>query len=229
MADFQAIIGNIVVSPTLITIDDTSDYAGSIQAGHLSADFSDFRKVVMVNTKRTYVYTTEGDGDSAINAGNGGTVTVNFSLLDDDIDGVYDFTLYTVPTFDIAINYDRFQCVYIGGLLYKSSINGNVGNTPATSSDWDLIDESLLSSVYCVNDSVIITNRGLLSCYEHLLADLVCSIETNPCKNLCGNEAFSKASKIMMLIGAICLAADNNDFVSARKKFNLVNQLCNIS
>ena len=226
MADFQAAIGNIIATPTLITVDDTTDYAGSTQDGHLTADFSDYRKIVMTNPKRTFVYSTEGDGDVITSAANAAVLTFNFSIEDEDIDGVYDLTLYTVPTWNATPTYDRHEAVYLSGILYKSKINGNTGNTPSTSSDWIEIDDSLIPSKYCVTDSIIITDIKLLGCYEKLVADAICELENDLCGDMCNNKDFMDAMKMRLLIDSICHAASNNDFDGARKKFNLVNRLC---
>ena len=232
MADFQAVIGGagvgdiIEVTPTLIVIKDLSDYIGSTQDGHLTADFSDYKKVIMQNPKRTFVYSTEGDGDSIITAGNTSN-TFNFTLQSEDIDGVYDFTLYTVPTYLISATYDRHECVYYNGVLYKNNINGSTGDTPDSSTNWVVINEELLSSKYCVATSIAITDRNLLNCYEELLYKAGCDLQSNLCGSLCDNPTAMKAVKMRMLIDLICFDASNNNFVDAKKKFVLAHQLCN--
>ena len=144
MADFQTVIGGtgagdiIDVTSTLIVIKDLSDYAGSTQDGHLTADFADYKKVTMTTPKRTFVYSTEGDGDGVITAGDT-SLLFNFNLDSDDIDGVYDFVIYTVPTYDVTATYDRHECVYYSGVLYKSNINGSIANTPDSSTQWDVL------------------------------------------------------------------------------------------
>ena len=231
MADFQAAIDNIVVTETLITIEDTSNYTTSTQAGHQEINFELYRKFIMTTPSRTFTYSSQGDGDQITSGGDGGVFNFNFSLDDEDIDGVYDFTLYTAPNYDNIYTYNRNDCVFLDidggiGLLYKSKINGNLNNTPSTSNQWEQIDESLLTSRYCVTDSVIITDRQLLPCYEKLVADAVCELENDLCGDMCNNKDFMDAMKMRLLIDAICIAASNNDFNGARKKFNLVNRLC---
>ena len=116
MANFQISITDpttlqvaITDSNDILTIVDHSNYDdSSAEAGHEQADFSDFRKIKIVQPNGAeYLlsseYPTDGDITLAVPAGQTLPLSTSYSYTTGD--GTYWIYLYSVPTYNSGVSY----------------------------------------------------------------------------------------------------------------------------
>ena len=243
MATFQASLVNAgtgLVSITIgtgctsISITDESNYDSTTDSGHSRDDFTVYRKVVVEYTDGSkYTLSSMGDGDSAIAPANpAGSDTFTAQLNSGD--GVYKVTLYTVPTWNSGDTYILGDIVVKGNAVdgykyYKSLQNANTNKDPEVETDWwEEITEitGFTSKYYAIKRIAVVC--ALNCCIEDALHSAFCVIEDVECceDDLCKNEKFMNAVKLMVVKQAIESSAENNKWIETEKQFQLASKLC---
>lgn len=182
----------------------------------------------------TYSSLAADDADQSINVFTQlGINKFNYNFIkEEDVDGLYEVTLYNFPVWDETVTYNLLKkyIVFYNGKLYKQkATNLNVNpETDITNTYWELyeISEETLKTRYAKRERIIILCLELDDCYERLVKEAFCEIEGNPCKTLCENKKFSTASKYMMTKKAMCISEDNCDWEAVKKEINLLKSFC---
>lgn len=224
----------------IFTFEDHANYAANTDNGHELADFTDFRKVVLINPAGTEtVFSTTivaAATDIIIPAASTGNQVFNHTLDEnDDKDGVYEFQLYSVPTYDAAESYSQDDHIFnvSDKKLYKSLVNTNLNNTPDTSpTQWEEVpDFKDLPVRYCTIEKVALTCRELQACYERLTHAAVCVIHEDFCNPdfLCKNKSFLNAITLRLLFDNITYSVNNKQFDQVTNDINLAKKICNCS
>lgn len=224
----------------IFTFVDWANYTTNTDNGHALADFTLFRKVVLINpaAEETVFSTTAAaaTGDIIIPAASTGNHTFTHTLDEnDDKDGVYEFQLYSVPTFDVAESYSLGDHVWntTDSKLYKSLVNTNVGNAPESSpTEWEEVsDFKDLPVKYCTIEKIAITCRELQACYERLVHAAVCVIHEDFCNPdfLCKNKSFLNAMTLRLLFDNIVYSVDAKQWEQVTNDINLAKKICNCS
>lgn len=157
MADFQAAC-ELTITDCVISIQDTSDYAGNTDAGHAAANFTDYRKMLIkrpvdldtYDMETTAANTSENDETivaPSVTAGLTVDAPTSWNLLNGNYIGI----IVSIPTWDAAITYTSasVDCVYRSGKLYKCVAVTSTGDVPngAGAASWELFTlEDLLSA-----------------------------------------------------------------------------------
>ena len=241
MATFQASLINtgtgdisIVLGTgcTSITITDESNYDTNTDSGHARADFDIYRKVVIEYTDGTkYTLSSMGDGDATIDPAS--TTNDIFTSPLNSGDGVYKVTLYTIPTYDVGSTYIIGDTVIDGNVVtgfkyYKSLKVGNIGNAVTDVSWWEEITEitGFISKYYNIQRIAVVC--ALNCCIEDALHSAFCVIEDVECceDDLCKNDKFMNAVKLLVVKEAIQASANNNMWTETEKQFQLASKLC---
>ena len=220
---------------SILTIEDNSNYTLSDEVGHLLADFNEYRQMIITSPDgTTYGYDAHGNLDEPWSPGNSGSHTKTRNLSDKDGDGVYEITLYTVPSWGELVPYSHTSsnptAVYYNGKLWRTLKSTPSGIAPATgSSFWEEIENEDLSSKYCTKATFALTCRGLLSCLERLTKEAVCACEADNCDDelLCNNHAFLSAVKLKTVLDGIDYASSQSNYCEATNLINLAKSICN--
>lgn len=244
MPDFQASLIDSATSAidvsldtecSILTVEDNSNYTLSDEVGHENADFADYRQMILTSPDGdTYGWDSLGNLDEAWTPGNSGNNTLNRTLDTTDEDGVYVFTLYSVPTWNDGDAYDHTTanptCIYYDGKLYKSLQAVPANTVPdASPTFWDEITNEDLTSKYCTTATFALTCRNLLQCLEEKTRDAVCVCEADDCDDdlLCTNHHFLQAVKLKTVLDGIDYASANSDFCEATNLINYAKSICN--
>jgi hypothetical protein len=219
---------------SILTFEDNSNYTASDEVGHLEADFSDYRQLIITSPDgTTYGYDAEGGLDEVWTPGNSGSNEKTRTLAVTDTDGVYVLTLYTVPTYNAGVEYTHTtanpKAVYYNGKLWRTLQTTPSGNTPATGSTfWESIEKEDLSSKYFTEATFALTCRNLLQCLEEKTKDAVCACEADNCDDdlLCNNHNFLQAVKLKTILDGVDYASSNSDFCEATNLINLAKSIC---
>lgn len=233
MADFQASIVDInsvlqVVLDTddLMTINDTSNYLTTAESGALVTDFYYFRKIIVTDPNGIeYIFSSLGDGDQLIGAGDSGITQFSYTLSN-AVDGVYTITLITVPSWNAASIYSNTSYVVdsITGLFYKSILNTNTNQDPATATNyWTEVTEDEVSSRFNTYGKVART-KDLEICKLEATEEMAC--HTDNCKNICDSDAYNKAAKMFMLLSAISSKALLGEWNEVEELISTAKQIC---
>jgi hypothetical protein len=244
MPDFQASLldgtGAIDVSLdtecSILTMEDNSNYTTSDENGHLLADFSDYRQMIITSPDgTTYGFDARGNLDEAWSSGDSGSNSKTRTLAASDTDGTYVITLYTVPTWqdDIFVyqhTTSNPKAVFYQGKLYRTLQNVPGGTFPSSNPTfWEEITNEDLSSKYCTTATFALTCRGLLGCLERLTKEAVCACEADMCDDdlLCNNSAFLDAVKLKTILDGIDYASSQSNYCEASNLVNLAKSICN--
>lgn len=233
MANFQASLLDInsllqVVLDTndLMTINDTSNYTTSTEDGAEAADFSYFRKVIVTDPNGiAYTFSSLGTGDQLIGAGDSGSNQMSYTLSN-AVDGVYTITLITVPSWNAASTYTNTSYVVdsVTGLLYKSILNANTNQDPATPTNyWTQVTQDEVSSRFITSGNIART-KDLEICKIEATEEMAC--HTDNCKNICDSEAYNKAAKLFMLLSAINSKATLQKWDEVAELISTAKQIC---
>jgi len=153
-------------------------------------------------------------------------LTVNFDFISGD--GVYKITLCSVPTFNIADDYQRDDdFVFFDNLLYEA-IQDSTGSQPDISPlDWKVVTEEELSPKYCTFIKVI-RICDLNNCSDDATFEAFCTLKEHICDDdvLCKNERFLKAVKLQVLISSIENANQRGAFNDIEDMISLSKTLC---
>lgn len=191
MPDFKATLydtGGILQvtlnsTSTGLDIVDQSNYAASTESGHLQADFSTFRRILVTRPDgTTYNFSSIGDGDGATVVG-ASAATDTYTFLSTDNDGLWKVKLVTVPTYNAAATYEQSSdYVYYNGVFYQSLVGSNTGNTPdASPSEWGVVAESALSSKYAVEEYIAVQALEICPCMTDKLDKWITEASSNVC------------------------------------------------
>ena len=243
MPEFSTTLTNDTITITglsyskgTLTISDYSNYIASTESGHLQANFTDYKKVVIILPDETeYIFSTQAGGDETIVAPStysSTPISHTYSYTDD---GLYKIKLIAIPTWSNSATYQQYDCVYYNSNLYKA-IQTTIGNNPETSTlYWSLItdEDSEISEKY-----YYITGKAILDNVNEYLADLIylanstvdikCSNSTFD--NICKNATWRQAVKIDNLVQTLdnsILNANITDFEKAEDIITELNGLCN--
>ena len=195
------------ISNGVLAISDWSNYFTSTETGHLTVNFSAFKKIVVTNPDDTqYILSTLGDGDVLINPPSSYAVSPlseTYTVIDE---GLYKVNLYVVPTYSVAVTYGVGDSVYYSNDIYISKLASNTGNNPAISfTYWQVADFDQIPDKYSYEGLIV-----FLDSVEEAWADLV--LEANEsidarCKGdeLCKNELIRKAMRMDNTLNGIQL------------------------
>jgi hypothetical protein len=242
MPNFQASLYDTVTQDISITLDqsceiltivDKSNYSASDEDGFELADFSTWRQLeITFPNGSTYDFDSTGtiSGAGVWNAPNGGSDTINYSLVEANGDGVYCATLFVVPDYDNAVAYTHTasspKAVYYLGKLYRT-VASTTGNLPTDTAYWEEIQREDLSSKFKTTAKFALTCRSLTACYEGLVHEANCVIAEDLCNDLCTNDKLLDGVKVRMLLDGISYSARNSEWDRAQVLTDAAKSICN--
>ena len=233
MPDFKATLydtGGILQvtlnsTSTGLDITDQSNYSASTESGHLQADFSTFRRILVTRPDgTTYNFSSIGDGDGATVVG-ASAATDTYTFLSTDNDGLWKVKLVTVPTYDVAATYESLSdYIYYNGVFYKSLVDSNTGNIPDTSpSEWVVVAESALTTKYTVEEYVAVQALEICPCMTDKLDKWITDASSSVCSdspyrkdvldlmaydmavtNLMQRQAYTKVENVLNAMISLC-------------------------
>lgn len=238
MADFKATLINPSTNTfdatedcpsRKLTIVDNSDYSGNTESGHLQADFSDFRKIIVEAQDGTkFTFSSLGDGDASVDAPSTGNNTVIFDFTTTE-DGVYKVTLLTVPTYNNGASYQlNDDFVFFNTKLYQALSNSTNKQPDLNPTDWKEVTEADLPAKYNVFEEISIFCI-LCVCIEETAVKSFCAAEKSICndKVLANDADFLNYLKVIVGRDNIDFASKDGNFTSAKNIFNFVKVVCN--
>lgn len=178
------------------------------EGAHDAADFSGFIKIIVsdqggdVFTFTNFIdpATSLLDGDELIATPSATpNITVNFDITTGD--GVYQITLCSIPTYDVAENYQTGDTVFFNNLLYEAIAN-SIGNPPDLSPLlWEEVELEDVSAKYCTFEKVVV-QCDLNQCFDDSTREAFCTLKEHVCDDsmLCKNERFLKALKLLIIL-----------------------------
>jgi hypothetical protein len=236
MAQFQISLVNPVTEEVAITyncdteimtIVDKSNYDITTELGHARADFSNYRKVVvLLPDYSTYIFSSLGDGDETIGTPSGGDDTINYDM---EQYGVHRITLISIPTYDAAVAYQASDdIVYYSGKIYKCIQNGTNKQPDTETAYWTEITDEDVTSKYLTLEFVYppCTAR---TCQADLFAEgfsKVLELDSNK-DLLTVNPQIRDAFLVGAAIYRIDTACCEGNEVSARNAASFIESKCN--
>lgn len=219
-----------------ITIVDNSNYDLNISPGHLRANFTDYRVITINKPNGTWVMSSVPGAsgvDQVIAAPSSGTDSFTYTLLDEDVDGIYEVVLCSYPTWTELAQYASapLTVVYYNGVLYKC-IATTAGDQPDISPDyWEVYEpttEEMLLTRYCTIQRIVVLCINILKCYERLTHEAFCLMDSNFCNDdvLCKNKKFLAAVKMRVLLDAAEISVNKSAWNEVDRQINLMNQIC---
>lgn len=194
-----------------------------------------YRKIVVSTPNNTYCYSSlsTDERDEAINVlavANVNSFVYNFQ--DTDKDGIYNVELFNFPLWDETVTYEKVKVpiVFIGGNLYKC-IESNINVDPSTDTNnlyWELyeISSDTFKTRYATYSKVVVTCISLDKCYDRLVKEAFCEVESDGCAGLCENKEANKAMKFLITKKALCISEANKDWASVANQLEILNSLC---
>lgn len=246
MPNFLASLIDVGTGENTLTIDsgcaiftyiDSGNYDLSTQAGHLRADFTDYRRAVITTGDGSTVWIQSSipaiDVDEAIPTASTSNDTINFTLDDAHVDGIYEVRLCNYPTWNVAVAYALGEVTFYNGVLYQALSATTPAATPdVTPLEWvaytPTLDEELLTP-YCTIEKVVILCRSILKCNERLIHAAFCLISSDFCNDdvLCTNKTFLAATKMDLLIKAVAISVNRQAWNEVEDQVNLMKAICN--
>jgi hypothetical protein len=217
----------------IITIKDHSNYDdASPEAGHEQTDFSEYRKIkIEAPGAFTYWMSSLGDGDFSIVVPSAASLpitdTFDYSLIGD---GVYGFTLYSIPTYDNSEAYllSTTPYVYSGLKIYKC-LQNSTGNPPASSPTYwqEITDAETLPEKYRKRERVAITCQ-LKDCYAQLIYSAICDVMNLDCNidKYWKLSNWLKANQLLNIIEAVPELVEGGAFSQAEQAIDFGKTLC---
>lgn len=201
------------------------------EPGHLTSNFTDYRKVnITCPDATTYLFSSIGDGDATTTPAATSTLPISDTYAYTTGDGVYVFTLYTVPTWDVLVPYlyVRNVCVYYGGVLYEL-LKNDTGTTPGTDATvWAAITSiDDLPAKYRQNVYVAII-CDITNCYRNHIITANTALNCTVCNNeiWMRNASVQKTFKLKMAIDAIPILMYQSMYEEATTTINLAKNIC---
>jgi hypothetical protein len=244
MPNFLASLIDSVTGENTLTVDascstftytDESNYDTNTQVGHARASFTDYRRVVITTGDgSTYIQSSiaAADVDESIPTASTGTDTINFTLRDTDVDGIYTVRMCNYPTWDVTLAYATDDIVYYSGTLYKALSATTIGATPdVTTAEWEVyapLPADELLTPYCTEAKVVVLCRSILDCKEKLVHESFCLIASDFCNDdvLCKNKTFLSSIKLDMLIKATNISVNRQAWNEVETQVNLMKSIC---
>lgn len=201
------------------------------EPGHLTSYFTDYRKVNIICPDATdYLFSSVSDGDATTTPAATSTLPITDTYAYTTGDGVYIFTLYTVPTWNIFVPYlyVRNVCVYFGGVLY-SLLKDSQGVPPGTDATvWEAITSiEDLPAKYRTQVYVAII-CDTVNCYRNYIVSANTLLNCTVCNNeiWMRNASVQKAFKLKMAIDAIPILMYQSLYDEATTTINLAKNIC---
>ena len=112
----------------------------------------------------------------------------------------------------------------ITGLFYKSILNTNTYQDPATATNyWTEVTEDEVSSRFNTYGKVART-KDMELCKLEATEEMAC--HTDNCKNICDSDAYNKAAKMFMLLSAISSKALLGEWNEVEELISTAKQIC---
>ena len=217
-----------------ITFSDTSNYADNGFPGHAIELFTSRTITLTRPDGTTFVWATEDiePRDATIQPPISSTNLFQYDFTSTDVDGVYTIQVCSYPDWSSDVLYDAYlqPIVRKDGVLYKA-IATNTNEDPSLSENsiyWSVYEctDNCDDTRYCTSEKIVVLCISLLKCYKKLVASAFCSIENNPCKDLCSNKDFQNAMKFRITLDAIEFSACAFDWDSVEKQIDILNSIC---
>jgi hypothetical protein len=213
-----------------ITFADTSNYLTNGLPGHDPELFTSRTITLTKANGGTYTWSTDAGADQTINPHYLSSNQFSYNFTDNDIDGVYEVTICSYPDWSNAVFYEAFTQTIVrrNGKLYKvisSNTNVDPTSSPAYWAEYTC-DDDCTNTRYCTTSKILVICISLLRCYKTLVKDAFCSIEENPCKNICENTKFVKAMKFRVTLDALEFAVCANNWIEVEKHVDILNSIC---
>jgi len=221
---------DIVRNGIVLEINDESNYFSNTEAGHDSAHFNAYYKIIVTdNNDDTYTFSALADGDEVINPPSSSTIAPIETEYTYEGDGVFSIKIIAVPSWQSLTapnQWDVGDCCYSGGVLYKCILAAN-SEAVTNITYWEVTTEASLSSKYYTLEYVIIA-CDLQTCYQQALLDANCGTTSMICKDstFCDNKYFLKAVQLFLVIESLQTYADLQDWDRANEAINLGDSIC---
>jgi hypothetical protein len=210
-----------------ITIEDWSNYDTNTNPITHQSLFT-FKKVRFTNPDGTsYLFSTEGDGDSVVLSPKD---VIDFPVSTqydyDTGDGVYTLELFAVPDWITGEDYVVGNHVFVGGKFYKCIVNCN--SVPVTdTTKWTEVElEDLLGTPFGLKQKFAVY-CDIEACYKEKVYKTLCLLESSFCDvDLCKSKEFKQATLLWMILENIPILVDNNAWDSVITLINNGSQIC---
>jgi len=219
-----------VATPWIAGVDDTSIFEIG-EPGHLKEYFVDFRKVNIVCPDSTeYLFSSIADGDATTLPAATATLPITDTYAYTTGDGVYNITLYTLPTWDATIAYYFIRNVYVYYLtvMYKL-LKNDTGTTPGTDATvWEVVSSiDDLPAKYRQNVRFAIT-CDITSCYRNFVLTADARLKCTMCnKEIWMRDTdVQKSMQLFMIIEAVPTLMYMGLYDDAQTTINKGKQLC---
>lgn len=234
MATFQASIYNsgilaVSVSGTNLTVTDYSNYDTNTQFAQ--TEFTDYRKIKILQPDGTeYLFSSISDGDVSCIVPNGATLPITDQYAYTSGDGVYEFTLYALPTWSASVSYllSTGDHVYRSGKMYKALQNSTNKDPLTQPTYWEEVtDEDNLGGNYISTGRTAIV-CDLQKCYITLTHSAAAAQNCYSCNNtkLCNIKEWKNAVQLLMYLEAIQGEVDRQAWNNVTNLINAGRQIC---
>jgi len=228
LTDNNVTVSGLSYSQGTLTISDYSNYIASTESGHLLANFTDYKKIIVTDPDDTeYTFSSQTGGDELISAPSTYLSTPVAHTYSYTLDGIYKIKLIAVPTWSNSATYQQYDCVYYNSNLYKA-LQTSTGNNPETATTyWELVsdeDKEISSKYYVINGIAIIDD--IKQYWANLLYEANLSINSM-CDDseLCKNELMRKAIRIDNMIQILELNILNSAITDFEKAEDIIDRL----
>lgn len=214
----------------VMLINDRSNYSASTELGNLQTNFTLFRKYKIVNPDGSiYWLSSIGDGNASILPASGMTLPITDTYTYSTGDGVYDITLYSIPTYDNTVAYSLtdLQCVFYNGGIYKL-LAGGAGNQPDISPIfWESIDLTEVLSKYIATGKIV-TTCNLQKCYAALVEKANCVKHSIGCnfEKVFDDKSIADYEMLGLTLDAIPQLVQKGYWTKVTDEINFGKQIC---
>lgn len=213
------------------SVTDVSNYDDAgIEPHHARVSFAAIRKLtIKIQNEADVLFSSEVTGDLNYPLPSTGTDTITYTRLAPLPDGVYELHLFTVPGFKLSGDYHRDDdyVAFHNGTeqeYYRCIQDTLAAAIPVTDTAyWLQVTEAEVPIKYTEVCTFALKN-ALCTCLPEAIEAAACN--TDPCRDLCGDPAYAKATKLFMLNTAIDSFACKEDWDKVRELFNLTRQIC---
>lgn len=217
-----------------MTFADNSNYMTNGLPGHDPELFTSRTIIIKKPNGGTYIYGTSdvADVDQVIQPHYSSSNQFSYSFDSTDVDGIYEITLCSYPDWNAEVFYESFLQTIVrrNGKLYKvvaSNTNLDPSN-PSNVNYWAeyTCDVDCNSTRYCTTQKIAVICISLLSCYKKTLADALCNIKNNPCKDMCDNKSFMNAMKFRVTMDGLESAVCAGNWNDAKNNIDILKSIC---
>lgn len=202
-----------------IAITEHSNYAASNEVGHLQANFSTYRKLIVTDDNGSiYTYSSIGDGDATITAGSVGNLEVT-DFAPQAGDSVYKGRLITIPTWSSSATYLLTNGVHVVRTvsdvvkIYKLAVTSSNNEAPESNpSKWtEITDELLVSSKYNTLGYLAVV-RTIEEAQVEAVNDAADKFITQQFSSPIGNMFWLKAATLDSIVKSVANAVTAGDW-----------------